>query len=393
MRDRVIVIGAGAIGAATAYELARSGREVVLLERDAGLHDGSTSVPPVSRPSSASWAAAGILPPANLATATDPLDQLRGLSHQRFPGLARELHELTGLDCGLRRCGGWYLADTPGEKASLVGMVAYWRDLQIDCEETSLDELCRSEPALETWCRRGGGRAWWVPDEYQILNPTYVGALRSACRALGAEVRCHSRVTDLVENGDGVSVSIEGSDPLTAGQVVVCGGAWTGLVAQRLRLAGSLVPVRGQILLMRMPRAVNLSRIVNLGHRYLVPRPDGEVLIGSCEEEVGFQHGTTPNGLDDLRQFVRHVCPRIADGVEVAAWSGLRPMTFDGFPMCGKLPDSDRIFVAAGHFRSGVHLSAGTARLLADVMNKSEPAIDIDAFRVGKQQNQSVSEG
>lgn len=388
MSDRVIVIGAGAIGAATAYELARSGRDVVLLERDADLQ-----LTPTSQPSAASWAAAGILPPANLATASDALDQLRGLSHERMPVLASELREITGLDCGLRRCGGWYLADTAGEKASMAGMVSYWRDLEIECEEKSLDELCGSEPALAQWCRAAGGRAWWVPDEYQILNPTYVQALRSACVGLGAELRCETRVTDLTETSDGVSVCIEGSETLTAAQVAVCGGAWTGLIAERLRLASSLVPVRGQILLMEMPPAVSLDSIVNLGHRYLVPRPGNQVLIGSCEEEVGFQHGTTPSGLEDLRQFVRDLSPSIAMGVEIAAWSGLRPMTFDGFPMCGKLPESDRIFVAAGHFRSGVHLSAGTARILADVMNGIEPAIEIDAFRVGKQQNRSVSEG
>ena len=133
--------------------------------------------------------------------------------------------------------------------------------------------------------------------------------------------------------------------------------------------------------------APTLRGIVNLGHRYLVPRPDGSVLIGSCEEEVGFRHGTTPRGLDELRQFVRDLCPSLAGGTEAAAWSGLRPMTFDGFPMCGRLPDSERIFVAAGHFRSGVHLSPGTARLLADLINGNEPTLDLDAFRVGKQQD------
>ncbi|MEO1525888.1 MAG: FAD-dependent oxidoreductase [Planctomycetota bacterium] len=379
--ERVLVIGGGAIGAATAYELTRHGHDVVLLERDTDLakdHASST------RPRAASLAAAGILPPANLATATDPMDQLRGLSHERFPTLARELTELTGLDCGLNRCGGWYLADTPGEKASMAGMIQYWRDLDIECEEKSLDELRRTEPELDTWCRESDGRAWWVPDEYRIHNPTYIHALRLACMKQGADVRYDCEVTDLDESDQQVRVTVLGGKEWVADQVVVCGGAWTGLVASRLRLAESVVPVRGQVLLIRAEH--RLGAIVNLGHRYLVPRADGNVLVGSCEEEVGFQHGTTPNGLEDLRQFVRDTCPAIATGTEVDAWSGLRPMTFDGFPMCGKLPESDRIYVAAGHFRSGIHLSLGTARLMVEFVEGREPSIETDAFRVGKQQ-------
>ena len=158
-------------------------------------------------------------------------------------------------------------------------------------------------------------------------------------------------------------------------------------MTDRLRLSRSLVPVRGQILLMQTETRI-LSSVINFGHRYLVPRSDGAVLIGSCEEEVGFQHGTTPAILADLRQFVRDVCPELAAARELAAWSGLRPMTFDGFPMCGKLPGSDSIFVAAGHFRSGVHLSPGTATCLADLMSGRQPPIEMDAFRVGKQQLQ-----
>ena len=386
MSDRVIVVGAGAVGAATAYELARSGRKVVLLDRDlTARNDGASPMP---RPRAASWAAAGILPPAKLATATDPLDQLRGLSHARFPSLVGELAELTGLDCGLTRCGGWYLADTVGETASMAGMMQYWQEMEIECEEKSLDEVRQAEPALDTWCERVRGRAWWVPDEYQIHSPLYVNALRLSVAQLGAEVRYGSWVLHLEENASAVHIELSNGETLSADQIVISAGAWTGLVSDRLRLAASLVPVRGQILRMRC-ESLQLGGIVNLGHRYLVPRAGGEVLIGSCEEEVGFQHGTTPSGLDDLRQFVREVCPEIASGREMDAWSGLRPMTFDGFPMCGKLPESDRVFVAAGHFRSGVHLSAGTARLLCDLVNGNEPPIGVDAFRVGKQQSLS----
>ena len=131
-----------------------------------------------------------------------------------------------------------------------------------------------------------------------------------------------------------------------------------------------------------------LSSIVNIGHRYLVPRRSGRILVGSCEEEVGHQHGTTPDKLNELRSFARQVCPELRQSRETDSWSGLRPMTFDAFPLIGKVPGSQRVFVASGHFRSGIHLSAGTARCVADLMCGREPPLPTEAFRVGKQQQQ-----
>ena len=154
-------------------------------------------------------------------------------------------------------------------------------------------------------------------------------------------------------------------------------------MAERLKLATSLVPVRGQVLLLKTETPV-LSSVINLGQRYFVPRRDGAVLVGSCEEEVGFQRGTTPAALAEFRRFAYRVCPALARARELGAWSGLRPLTFDGFPMCGKLPDSRAIFVATGHFRSGIHLSPGTAKCMADLMTGQKPPIDLQPFAVKK---------
>ena len=96
--------------------------------------------------------------------------------------------------------------------------------------------------------------------------------------------------------------------------------------------------------------------------------------------------------LDELRHFARRLCPPLAAAREVDAWSGLRPMTFDGFPMIGRLPESESIYLASGHFRSGIHLSVGTAVCLADVMDSREPPIALDDFRIGKQQASTTGE-
>ena len=110
-------------------------------------------------------------------------------------------------------------------------------------------------------------------------------------------------------------------------------------------------------------------------------------LVGSCEEEVGLELGTTPEMIGTLHDFAFDLCPELRNATVVRSWSGLRPMTFDGFPMIGRVPETSNVYVASGHYRSGLHLSPATAIVLADLMSGKKPAVDLDAFRVGKQQS------
>lgn len=374
---RTIVVGGGVIGRSLAWELAGRGQSVTVIQREVG--------------KGTSWAAGGILPPANLGTATDPIDRLRGLSHQLYPAWAQRLLDTTGIDCGYRQCGAWYLADTPGERAAMIGMTDYWDQLQIVCQDVAVDHLVSREPVLQTWAQRTENlAAWWVPDECQVRCPDLLKALRAACLGSGVALIEGQTVCDLVHRSDTVVVKTTCVDGQTTGQldadiVVLTAGAWSGQVAASLSLQQSLVPVRGQMLLLKSDQPL-FRPIINVGHRYLICRDDGHVLVGSCEEEVGFEFGTTEHVIDSLRSFAFDVCPALKGATEVRTWSGLRPMTFDGFPMIGRVPNTTNVYVASGHFRSGIHLAPATAVCLADVITGATPAVNLDAFGVGKQQ-------
>src|SRR4051794_29509668 len=125
---RCLVIGGGVIGLSLAYELSRQKWGVRVLDRQTCGQE-------------ASWAGAGILPPANSATALHPLDQLRALSHELHAQWAERLVVETGIDNGFRRCGGLYLARTAGEAALLAGMAETLKEEQIDCRRLSAEEL------------------------------------------------------------------------------------------------------------------------------------------------------------------------------------------------------------------------------------------------------------
>jgi glycine oxidase len=126
------------------------------------------------------------------------------------------------------------------------------------------------------------------------------------------------------------------------------------------------------------------SHVLNEGPRYLVPRDDGYVLAGSTEEEVGFDKKTTPEGLSDLTRFAYDLVPDLRGFEAERTWAGLRPGSFDGFPYIGAIPGLDNAFAAAGHFRSGLHLSTGTAVVLAELIRGLPPQVDLSPFHVGR---------
>ncbi|MFO0201990.1 MAG: NAD(P)/FAD-dependent oxidoreductase, partial [Alphaproteobacteria bacterium] len=113
-----------------------------------------------------------------------------------------------------------------------------------------------------------------------------------------------------------------------------------------------------------------------------VPREDGRVLVGSCEEEVGFVKETTQDMMDQLTAWSLSVCPQIANATLESQWSGLRPGSIDTYPYLGTLHPYRNCFIAAGHFRHGLHWSTATAVLMDQHMRGEPTAIDLEAFRV-----------
>ncbi|WP_231603327.1 NAD(P)/FAD-dependent oxidoreductase [Neorhodopirellula pilleata] len=375
IKKKVNIVGGGVIGLSVAWELSRRGHAVTLIERNA-----DQSIAPVEQPTS--WTAGGILPPANFELATDPMERFRGFSHQLWPQWAEQLHQQSEIDPGFVRCGGYYLAETAGEAAAMIGMVSYWDEMGIVCEAVSPDNLRTKQPWLGSWADQNpwiqehpDAAAWWVPDEYQVRPPRLLQALVAACQKNGVQFRHGDSVSHLSD------VTRESEDE----PIIVCGGTWAGLVDVDLNLENALIPIRGQILLLRC-ESMNNPIVVNLGNRYLIARGDGHVLVGSCEEEVGFDRSTTDDEIDTLRQFAGRLNPELTDAPEIQRWAGLRPMTFDGFPMIGRVPNRHSVFVAAGHYRSGIHFAPATAVAIADGIENQPTFMDMTPFSVGRQQ-------
>jgi glycine oxidase len=186
----------------------------------------------------------------------------------------------------------------------------------------------------------------------------------------------------VVRNGELVELRTSG-DPLKAHQYCFTAGAWTGQLLQRLSISTGILPIRGQMVLFRC-ELPPISRIVNIGSRYLVPRDDGHVLAGSTEEEVGFDKRTTEDAIAELTSFARELVPALREAPIERSWAGLRPGSFDGLPYLGPLPGLKNAFVAAGHFRTGLYLAPATAVVMSQLLLDEQPQIDLAPFRVGR---------
>ena len=342
----------------TARELALAGVAVTLVER------GRTG-------QESSWAGGGILSPLYPWRYDDAVTQLASWSQARYEALSGALLQESGVDSEWTRSG--MLLLDPGDAEAAM---AWGARLGVAIERLAGDEAFAREPALG----RAPPETLWMPDVAQVRNPRLVRALRGSLEHLGVHIREGTPVTGLILDGErarGVSLA-EG--PLYADAVVIAGGAWSGqLLGDIARL--DVEPVRGQMLLFRTAPGT-VRRILLQGGRYVIPRRDGHVLAGSTLEHVGYDKSVTEQARDDLWRAAVGLMPALAACPLQQHWSGLRPGSPAGIPYVGQVKGIKGLFANAGHFRNGVVLGPGSARLLADLLLQRPPAVDPAAYAI-----------
>lgn len=365
MQHDCAIVGGGVIGLSIAWRLARRGCSVILLDRGQ-----------VGR--EASWAGAGILPPGPDSHVQHPYDQLRASSAKLHPEWAQCLLEETGIDNGYNCCGGLYFARHPGESAALRGWRLELNDERIPFNEVSAIDLATTEPNIDLTDMRFGLS---LPGEAQIRNPRHLKALTEAGRRCGVEFRALTDVQAIRRHRDKI-VGLETSVGLIEAKTYCfAAGAWTYPLFKSLNVPLEVVPIRGQMILFNSQQPLT-QKILNQGSRYLVPRDDGRLLAGSCEEEAGYEKATTNEMLAQLREFAFSWLPELRNAKEENSWAGLRPGTVDGFPYLDRLGEMDNGFVAAGHFRSGLYLSPATAENMTSWILDGRPQISLEPFRI-----------
>ncbi|WP_156721871.1 glycine oxidase ThiO [Streptomyces apocyni] len=357
----VLVLGGGVIGLVTAWRAAQRGLDTAVVDPAPG--GGAARV------------AAGMLAAVTeLHYGEQTLLALNLASARRYPDFTTELEEASGQDLGYRACGTLAVALDADDRAHLRELHALQQRSGLESEWLSGRECRRLEPMLAPGVR-GGLR---VDGDHQVDPRRLAGALVTACERAG--VRFHrDRADRLTVAGDRArgAVLADGTE-LTADQVVLAAGSHSG------RLAGvptavlpPVRPVKGQVLRLSVPRpyAPFLSRtvraVVRGSHVYLVPRENGELVVGATSEELGWDTTVTAGGVYELLRDAHELVPGLTELPLTETRAGLRPGSPDNAPLLGPtaLPG---LHLATGHHRNGILLTPITGDVMAHALTTGE---------------------
>jgi glycine oxidase len=353
-RTGIVVVGGGLVGLAAAWRLASGGRTVTVVDP--------------APASAASHVAAGMLAPVSeVRYGEERLLALSLESLARYPDFVGELEAVTGHTVGLRRTGTLVVATDAGDRAMLSDVHAFQTKLGLTATLLTSRECRALEPMLAPSVRAG----LFVESDHSVDNRRLAAALLEAVRRCGVDV-VRRRVADVVVRDGAVhGVRLDDGTPIGADAVVVAAGPWSAdLGGLPPGAVPAVRPVKGQILRLRGPVLLGRTvRAIVAGHEvYLVPRADGELVVGATVEEMGFDTTVRAGAVYDLLRDAHVVVPGVAELTLAESAAGLRPGSPDNAPIVGRTT-VDGLVVATGHHRNGVLLTPVTADLVVDAVD------------------------
>ena len=361
---RVIVIGAGVIGAAIAEAMARRGAEVTVLDmRGPGR--------------GASQASAGILAPFTEAQSGSDLLALGRRSLDLFDDFIAGVTERSGRAIEYDRTGTVEVALDAADVERLRATARWLEAEGIERRWLEADDLQRFEPSVNAEALGG-----LHIDRHGFLGvPALVGALVHAARLAGALFESSVEAVAVSSQADGVTVQ-SGDREWAADAVVVAAGSWSGRVriddVPRLPVR----PVRGQLLHLEWRRGPAPARVVWGPGCYTVPWPDGTLLVGATVEEAGFDETSSVEGVRMLTTSVEALLPASGGAALRDIRVGLRPATTDGLPLVGLV--APRVAVATGHYRNGILLAPFTADVITRLVLDGDADAALSATDPGR---------
>jgi len=343
---KVIVVGAGIAGCAIAYELARRGVAVHVLD-------------PRAPGRGATFASAGILTPA-VEGHNPELLHLTSCSLSSYDDFIQRVTSDSGLEIDYARNGTLQVAFTSEQAAELN---EHARQLgAAGVEHAFLD--ARAALALEPALATAIAGALRLPTQGYVSAEQLVAALVHAARARGAAF-VTGRAERIEDGTRGPSVrTAEGV--LEADAVVVASGSWA-VDPMGVQQQTPVKPIRGQLLHLHVTDRI-AAHVIWGPKCYAVPWRDRSVLVGATVEDVGFDERTTVEGVRSLMNAAVELLPGLDQAELREVRVGLRPKTADELPAIGRSSTMHHVFYATGLYRNGLLLAPLTAALIADLV-------------------------
>ena len=364
----VVIVGGGIIGLSCAFELARRGKSVTVLERERVGYGAST-------------VAAGMLTPSfEVELTPPPLVDLQIDSLRRYPQFITDIEAVGGLPCGYRDEGTLWVSRHRDDELELDHIRKLQEDRGLPARRLTGREVRQIEPYISP--RAVGGLL--VESDHQVNSRKLVAAVEAACKAVGVEIIADTGVTTIQRVSGQIELTLRNRKTesiLRADQALLAAGVWLedGLVTPLPRVG--MRPIKGQIVHLKGQPLVD--HVLRNSDIYIIPRAGGELLLGATEEEQGFDMEPTAGGTLDLLRHAFEILPGIYDLYVSEIDVGLRPAVSDHQPVLGAT-DTEGIFIAAGHYRGGILLAPGTAHWMAELMTTERVPAEIEPFGIDR---------
>ena len=357
----ITIIGGGVMGLMTAREFLNAGATVTVLEKN---ECGQES----------SWAGGGILSPLYPWRQAQSITDLVLPSIQRYSELAAQLHADTGINPEWTQSG-LLITQNPDDE-----LAQRW------CENSHLKMETANSAHIQN-LNAQPNKPIFLPEIAQIRNPRFLQALKKDVLNKGVHLIEHCEITNFTLKHAHMHDIHTNHGRLAVNEIVMAAGAWTRSIFQEHLIgildAPEIYPAKGQMLLFDAPPDT-LQHIVLDGDRYLIPRRDGKILVGSTVEHGIFHKMITVEAHDQLSHFATTLLPALKTAQLIKHWAGVRPATENGVPYIGRHPNIHNLSLNVGHFRNGLTMAPTSAQLLVDLILNRPPVVNPEPYQFFK---------
>ncbi|MEQ1086954.1 MULTISPECIES: D-amino acid dehydrogenase [Acinetobacter] len=411
---RVIVLGSGVIGVASAYYLAQQGAEVTVLDRQSGPAEETSfgNAGQISPGYSTPWAAPGIpfkavkwmfQHHAPLAINLDgSMWQLQWMAQmlkncnpqsyavnkERMMRVAeysrdclRELRKDTGINYENRAKGTLQLFRKEAQMEAVQRDISVLQECGVSYELLNGNELGRVEPALANAQDKLVGGLHLPNDETGDCY-LFTNALAQIAKELGVNFQFNQNVEKLIVEGDQIKgVQVNGK-VLTADRYVLAFGSYSRDFLKPLDLQLPVYPVKGYSLTIPIidPAFAPQSTVLDETYKIAITRFDQRIRVGGMAELSGFNLGLNEDRRATLQMVTQDLFPG-GDMAQASFWTGLRPMTPDSTPIIGATRFKN-LFLNTGHGTLGWTMACGSGKLISDIVLNHKTDISTDGLSI-----------
>ncbi|MBK7345329.1 MAG: FAD-dependent oxidoreductase [Saprospiraceae bacterium] len=411
MPSSVMIIGGGVVGLSSAWYLHHAGYQVTVLDQGDMLSSCSTGnagyicpshVVPLAAPGMVAKGLKMMLDPKapfyirprmntelwrwtwlfmrhanhrHLMASREALASLSLMSqHAR-----EEIGMITGIQADYAKRGLLMACQTKGHLAQEIEESEHAVAVGMDVQILTQDDIRAMDPALEM--DLVGGVLY--PGDTHIHPGRWMGGLREALLGEGVQIIPNTTVTGLLTRGNQIVGVHTSAGEMEAGEVVLCGGAWSGELLKKQGFRLPMQGAKGYSFTLDNPPVLPKFPFILADYKVAVTPMGNQLRFAGTLELAGLDPSMNQQRLDRILEVVQKSIPayRDYDFSGIQPWAGFRPCSPDGLPYIGRWPGLAGLTIATGHAMLGMTLGAGTGQLVAELLTGSEPRLSLAPFR------------